>query len=73
MALTNQQKLDQAREAYHLLRTGQQRVQVRYGERSVTYTAANRADLAAYIAELEELTGDFSLTKRGEPFSVQWS
>lgn len=70
--MTNSEKLEQARTAYHKLMTGAKQVSVRYADRSVNYTAANKADLAAYIAELEQLTGDTSGTKRGAPFEVHW-
>ena len=73
MALTDEQKLEQARTALHKLVTGTSKVSVGYGDRRTTYTAANKADLEQYIAELEQLTGDVSTTRRGPPFGVQWS
>lgn len=60
MALTAQQKLDDAEAAYHKLVTGKSvRVLVdRNGER-VEYTMANKGALQAYIAELKkEISGE---------------
>lgn len=52
--LTVQQRLDEARTAYHLLMTGRSAREVvdQNGER-VTFTAANKANLYNYIRELE--------------------
>lgn len=58
MALTTEQKLDDAEKAYHDLLTGRAlRVVVdRNGER-VEFTAANRQMLKAYIDELRTALG----------------
>jgi len=49
-----QQRLDEARTAYHLLQTGRSaRVVVDQNGERVEFTAANRASLYAYIRELE--------------------
>lgn len=52
--LTLQERLDEARNAYHVLMTGRAAVQVRdsNGEQ-ITYVAASASRLAAYIADLE--------------------
>lgn len=52
--LTVQQKLDEARAAYHALMTGRSAREVvdQNGER-VVFTAANKAHLYNYIRELE--------------------
>lgn len=52
--LTVQQRLDEARAAYHALMTGRSAREVvdTNGER-VTFTAANKAHLYNYIRELE--------------------
>lgn len=51
---TVQQLLNEAREAYHLLQTGRSaRVVVDQNGERVEFTAANRANLYAYIRELE--------------------
>lgn len=54
MALTTQQKLDEARQAYHEIVTGQNvtRFVDQNGEQ-IGYSKANVALLAAYIARLE--------------------
>ena len=67
--LTNAQKLTEAREALHLLLTGQNMVVIGYAERRVTYTSTNIADLRAYIAELEGLIDP---VVRRRPFHVFW-
>lgn len=54
MALTTQQKLDDAREKLHKLVTGSLRVSVRDGDTQVTYTQAERGDLEGYIQKLEQ-------------------
>ena len=51
--LTPAQKLSAAENALHALTTGSQAVSVKEADgRQVTYTAANRKDLEAYIAGL---------------------
>lgn len=52
--MTIEQRLDEARTAYHLLQTGRSaRVVVDQNNERVEFTAANRASLYAYIRELE--------------------
>lgn len=70
--MTNEEKLAQARAALHQLRIGKQKAVVRYGDRTVTYTQADLADLKQYVAELEELCGETTTQTRGEPFRVTW-
>lgn len=57
---TTQQKLDEARAAYHRLQLGLvARVVVDTDGSRVEFTAANRAELAAYIRKLEmEVAGE---------------
>jgi hypothetical protein len=51
---TTQQLLDEARVAYHRLQVGlAARVVVDTDSSRIEFTAANRADLAAYIRKLE--------------------
>lgn len=53
------QRLAEAREAYHQLQLGRQRVSTRGGDgRQVTYTPADAERLARYIAVLERQLGD---------------
>ena len=59
MALTTQEMLDEAREAYHALLTGQAVAEIRdqNGE-TVRYAKADLSKLALYIASLErEIAG----------------
>lgn len=59
MALTLQQRLDEARSAYHDLQIGKAVAEVtdQNGEK-IRYNAANRANLSAYIESLaSELAG----------------
>ena len=55
MATTEQKQawLEAAEQALHNLNIGQQAVTVTYNGKSVTYTQAKKADLKAYIRELE--------------------
>jgi len=53
--VTDQERLDDAREQYHLLVTGQQaKVYVDQNGERVEYTTANRSALLAYIQRLEQ-------------------
>ncbi|MCK9468490.1 MAG: gpW family protein [Porticoccaceae bacterium] len=66
--------LAEARAALHAISTGKHRQTVQYGERRVTYTQANVADLRAYISQLEAqcgcgATGGASVRR---PFGVIW-
>lgn len=70
--MTNEEMLAEARSAYHQLATGQKQVSIRYGDRGVTYTAANMDSLKQYIAELEDLVGETPKQKRGQPFEVSF-
>ncbi|MBX6382090.1 MAG: phage head-tail adapter protein [Microbispora sp.] len=58
---TLQQRLDEAEAAYHALMTGRREVTLAYqqgsGSRQVTYTMADRAALAGYIASLKSQLG----------------
>ena len=72
MALTTEQKLEQAEFALHQLLTGTKQVTVRYDETSVTYNQASIEQLRLYIAELKGQLGIANTTKRGGPFGVTW-
>lgn len=61
-----------ARLAYHRLQTGSLKETVRYGDTTVTYTAANREELRRYIGELAQQVEDGGSRLRGEPFQVEW-
>ncbi len=50
---TLQTWLAEAHIARHQLRTGAMKVSLSYAGRTIQYTAANAADLDAYIAELD--------------------
>lgn len=66
MALTDQQKLDEARAAYHQLVTGTMpRVVVDQNGQRVEFTAANRGNLALYIQELEKLVAPVVTPSQG--------
>ena len=49
---TLQGYLAQAQQAYHELMMGQSLVKIRHNEREMSYGQANKATLAAYIADL---------------------
>lgn len=49
---TLQLYLGQARDAYHQLMLGQSLVKIRHNEREMSYGAADKAALSAYIADL---------------------
>jgi hypothetical protein len=51
---TLQTWLEEAYAARHKLRTGALAVSLSYGQRTMSYTAANAADLDAYISDLEQ-------------------
>lgn len=52
-ALTDQQRLEQAEQAYHELQTGQSvRVFVDQNGERIEYTAAKKSDLYGYIIQL---------------------
>lgn len=59
MAMTTQQKLDDASAAYHVLMTGASpRVVVDQNGERVEFTAANAARLQAYITQLTNQLAD---------------
>ena len=55
--MTNEQRLEQAREALHQLMMGKSAVQVGHGQRQVTFSQRSMADLEKYIQKLEVLCG----------------
>lgn len=73
-AATCPEKLAEARDALHSLLTGTKEVSVQYGERRITYNNVNRAELVAYVAQLEAECGDASNkdAARRRPFGVVW-
>jgi predicted regulator of Ras-like GTPase activity (Roadblock/LC7/MglB family) len=65
MALTLQQKLDQAEAAYHDLMIGQSaRVVVDQNSERVEFTAANASKLLQYINELKAQLGTLSTSRQ---------
>lgn len=69
--LTCVEKLAEARSALHALNTGQQVTQVRQGDKSVSYTAAQISDLQAYVSRLEAECGETtSAGARRKPFKL---
>lgn len=55
--MTDEQCLDQAKEALHQLMMGKSAVQVGHGQRQVTFSQRSMADLEKYIQKLEVLCG----------------
>lgn len=55
--MTNEQRLDQAKEARHQLLMGKSAVQVGHGQRQVTFSQRSMADLQKYIQKLEVMCG----------------
>lgn len=55
--MTNEQRLEQAREALHQLMMGRSAVQVGYGPRQTTFSQRTVADLQKYIQKLEVMCG----------------
>lgn len=55
--MTDEQRLDQAKEALHQLMMGKSAVQVGHGQRQVTFSQRSMADLEKYIKKLEVLCG----------------
>ena len=55
--MTDEQRLDQAKEARHQLLMGKSAVQVGHGQRQVTFSQRSMAELEKYIQKLEVLCG----------------
>ncbi|RDD48673.1 phage tail protein [Aeromonas sp. ARM81] len=55
--MTNEQRLEQAREAKHQLLMGKSAVQVGHGQRQVTFSQRTIAELDKYIQQLEVMCG----------------
>lgn len=55
--MTNEERLEQAREARHQLMMGKSAVQVGHGQRQVTFSQRTVADLEKYIQKLEVMCG----------------
>ncbi len=66
------QRLAEAQEALHALRTGQSVVSVTYNDRRVDYSKANMNDLLAYVDELERQCGTCKNAGRRKPFRMIW-
>jgi len=60
MTLSTSEKLADAKLKYHQLITGTAAVQIKDGETTVTYNAANAYKLKEYIKELEAISGSGS-------------
>lgn len=70
---TAAERLQEARNAYHLLMTGQSAVEIRdsNGE-SVRFTAANASRLLAYIDELSAEVAGEALQRTRRPLRPIW-
>lgn len=70
---TAAERLQEARNAYHLLMTGQSAVEIRdsNGE-SVRFTAANASRLLAYIDELSAEVSGEALQRTRRPLRPIW-
>ncbi|EFP9527578.1 phage tail protein [Shigella sonnei] len=55
--MTNEQRLEEARNALHQLMLGKSAVQVGHGPRQVTFSQRTLGDLKKYIRELELMCG----------------
>jgi hypothetical protein len=55
--MTDEQRLEQAKEARHQLMMGKSAVQVGHGQRQVTFSQRSLADLEKYIQKLEVICG----------------
>lgn len=55
--MTNEERLEQAREAHHQLMMGKSAVQVGHGQRQVTFSQRSVAELEKYIRKLEVMCG----------------
>lgn len=55
--MTNEERLEQAREAKHQLLMGKSAVQVGHGQRQVTFSQRTIAELDKYIQQLEVMCG----------------
>lgn len=64
------ERLEAAKLAMHKLMTGESEVSVGYGDRNITFRAADVEQLRVYIRELEQECGD--CTKRRRPFGMAW-
>jgi hypothetical protein len=55
--MTDEERLEQAKEARHQLMMGKSAVQVGHGQRQVTFSQRSLADLEKYIQKLEVQCG----------------
>lgn len=63
--ITQQQQLQDARNALHLLLTGQSTVSIQRDGKKVDFSPANRRDLENYISQLEGQLGVGGPRRRG--------
>lgn len=68
--MTTQEKLDEARSAYHSLMTGTATVSITKNNRQVQFNQANKVDLKSYIRELEIELNGMAKSKRRGPLGV---
>ncbi len=68
--MTTQEKLDEARSAYHSLMTGTATVSITKNNRQVQFNQANKVDLKSYISELEIELNGMAKSKRRGPLGV---
>ncbi|MFT7565825.1 MAG: hypothetical protein ACI846_000111 [Pseudoalteromonas distincta] len=68
--MTTQEKLDEARSAYHSLMTGTATVSITKNNRQVQFNQANKVDLKSYISELEIELNGMAKSKRRGPMGV---
>jgi len=68
--MTNQEKLDEARHAYHELMTGTATVSITKNNRQVQFNQTSKRDLKDYISQLEYEIGGVNLSRRRGPMGV---
>lgn len=68
--MTTQQRLEEARSAYHELMTGTATVSITKNNRQVQFNQTNKRDLKDYITQLEFDLNGMSSSKRRGPMGV---
>lgn len=68
--MTTQEKLDEARTAYHSLMTGTATVSITKNNRQVQFNQTNKFDLKSYINELEIALDGMTKSNRRGPMGV---
>lgn len=66
--MSTQTQLNEAREAYHKLLTGQSVVRIQRDGKTLEYKSVDKAALAAYIADLETRLGSGARRRRPARF-----